>query len=1238
MESHRTIEGKSADEWFKLGIKAMEPEEQINCYNKALELNPRNEKVLHKKSYVLYKLGRYEDAVKCCKKELEINPENEIGWYNKGCALYKLEQYEGAIECYDKALKLNIKNEKALLDKGKALCKLEKYEEAIKWYDEALKINPKNKKALGNKGWILERIGKYEETAECDDKAIELTIEESPIHRYLGILIECDDKAIELTTEDEITKNNNGYPIFKHDNEKGKVLEDLRRYEASVECDDKAIELIIEDEITKNYNGYAIFKHDRYRFSNNHYDKILETNPRDTIAWYEKGKVLEDLGKYEEAIKCYDGLLNINSRNKIAWHEKGNILDKLGRFEEANKCYDEASDINWKLWHLKGLYDKALKIKPKNVNIWHDKADAFVKMNGFDDAIECYNKIIEISPENKFAWDSKVSLLCKLERYEALNECYDKLLGIHPEDVFAWQYKGETLCKLGKYEDAIKCYDKALKIDPKKTHILKLRKLAISNLEDLKKGIVNSKFRTCFHLEPPTLGGGFMSGQWSLRYFIQALDDLSLIVPAEKVWRESKDTLKFLNRRFDNPNQKLLADLKEAAKLYDPINESLYSTTPTEVKLTTQQAYRFLKEVAPLLMEKGFGVPIHPWWNKSTVKSTLNIKFKPDSTIKGRFCHDSIIKYDWKIAVGGEPITEEDFKQTVSLKISFVRVQGQWVEIKLEEFEKALQFLETRKQGEMKLSEALRLISMPGEFSEKGLLINVSEDSAGITSLIDRLSSKTEIPNLSQPCGLCGQLYPYQVEGFSWLAYMKQHVSGVCLADDMGLGKTIQMLALLLKEKEEGTNEPSLLICPTSVIPIWKDEAKRFAPSLRIHVHHGIKRENKKEFLSKAKKHDLVITTYTLAYNDEDIFKEMEWNSLILDEAHNIKNPYTKQSQAVRKFKANFHVALTGTPVQNRLSELRSIMDFLMPGCLGSANDFHKNFALPIERDKNKEIENRLKRIIQPFILRRRKTDSEIKAGLPKIFEQKEYCNLTLEQATLYEAAVKDMLQEIEDSECIKKKGMVLSLIRKLKKLCNHPAHYRGDGSALPERSGKLNRITEMLDEVLAEDDSALVFTQFAEMGKLLMMHFSNIFGQEKVLFFHGRLSPYAREEMVNHFNQTNSPQIFIISVKAGGEGLNLTRASHVFHFDRWWSYAVENQATSRAHRKGQIKNVQVHKFICIGTLEEKIDELIEYKKALGENIIGIEENWLTEATTKMTTEELRELFELRRNEAILDD
>jgi SNF2 family DNA or RNA helicase len=377
--------------------------------------------------------------------------------------------------------------------------------------------------------------------------------------------------------------------------------------------------------------------------------------------------------------------------------------------------------------------------------------------------------------------------------------------------------------------------------------------------------------------------------------------------------------------------------------------------------------------------------------------------------------------------------------------------------------------------------------------------------------------------------------------------------------------------------------------------------------------------------------HDVVITSYPLLARDRESLTGMSWRMAVLDEAQNIKNSETRQAQAARAIQSGGRLALTGTPVENRLSELWSIMAFLNPGYLGGETEFRRSFSRPIERANDAEAAAQLRRLTAPFILRRLKTDRSIISDLPEKLEMKVFVPLTQEQATLYEAAVRDALSQIEsaddEGEQTKRRGLVLAMLTRLKQICNHPAHFLKDGSALDDRSGKLTRLDEMLEEVLAANDRALIFTQFAEMGGLLQLHLSQRLSTE-VLFLHGGTPAKARDGLVRRFQAPEGPPIFILSLKAGGVGLNLTRASHVFHFDRWWNPAVEDQATDRAFRIGQTQNVQVHKFVCGGTLEEKIDEMIEGKRALAAQVLGAGEAWLTE----LSTAQLRELVALRRD------
>ncbi|MBD0321252.1 MAG: DEAD/DEAH box helicase, partial [Gemmatimonadetes bacterium] len=429
---------------------------------------------------------------------------------------------------------------------------------------------------------------------------------------------------------------------------------------------------------------------------------------------------------------------------------------------------------------------------------------------------------------------------------------------------------------------------------------------------------------------------------------------------------------------------------------------------------------------------------------------------------------------------------------------------------------------------------------------------------------------------------------------------------------------TVELLAFLLTERaERGKHRapPTLLVCPMSLVGNWQRETARFAPDLKVHVHHGAERLSGAALRKAVRGSDLVLTTYALAARDREELASVEWGRVVLDEAQNVKNAAARQSQAVRSFRAPRRIALTGTPVENRLAELWSILDFLNPGLLGPAAVFRRRFATPIERFRDAERAAELQRLTRPFILRRLKTDRRIIRDLPAKHEIRVVCNLTREQASLYQATVDEMLARVEESTGIERRGLVLATLTRLKQVCNHPAHLLQDGSALEGRSGKVSRLEEILEEVLALGDRALVFTQFAEMGHLLRTLLESRFGNE-VPFLHGGTPRAARDALVARFQGGDGPPVLLLSLKAGGTGLNLTAANHVIHFDRWWNPAVEDQATDRAFRIGQRRDVQVRKLVCAGTLEERIDEMIEDKKKLAESVLGAGEAWLTELST----------------------
>jgi SNF2 family DNA or RNA helicase len=754
------------------------------------------------------------------------------------------------------------------------------------------------------------------------------------------------------------------------------------------------------------------------------------------------------------------------------------------------------------------------------------------------------------------------------------------------------------------------------------------------------RGAAETGFRLCFRLEPPEVDPEteqVISPDWALRYMLQASDDPSLLVPAAQVWSAQGSTLRVLNHRFEGAQERLLAGLGSAARLFPPIMTSLRTARPQACKLSVDEAYAFLREVGPLLEGSGFGVLVPPWWNKPGARLGVRAKLKADANIVGQgiLNMNALVAFDWELALGDEPLSQEEFQRLAALKMPLVRVRGQWVMLQPEEIEAAIAFWEKkRQQDQATLRDALGM-ALGAEQEVGGLPLQGVQVSGWLDDLLTQLQAGERLQELPSPGDFVGTLRPYQTRGYSWLAFLRKWGLGACLADDMGLGKTIQAIALLLREREEATDglPPALVICPTSVVGNWKREIGRFAPGLRVMVHHGSDRARGEDFAAAARSHDVVISTYGLARRDVDDMKQVVWSDVILDEAQNIKNPHAKQTQAVRSLEATNHVALTGTPVENRLSELWSIMHFLNPGFLGSQTGFRQAFALPIERYQDQAATERLKGLVGPFILRRLKTDPTVIRDLPEKLEMKVYCDLTAEQATLYEAVVKESLERVDsaDEEGIQRRGVVLGALTRLKQVCNHPAQFLGDGSPLLGRSGKLDRLGEMLEEALSVGDRALVFTQFAEMGHMLRAHLRSLFGVD-VLFLHGGTPQKQRDRMVARYqrggSQDHDTPIFVLSLKAGGTGLNLTAANHVFHFDRWWNPAVENQATDRAFRIGQARDVQVHKFICAGTLEEHIDDLIESKKALAESVVGAGESWLTE----LSTDELRDVMQLRRN------
>jgi SNF2 family DNA or RNA helicase len=740
----------------------------------------------------------------------------------------------------------------------------------------------------------------------------------------------------------------------------------------------------------------------------------------------------------------------------------------------------------------------------------------------------------------------------------------------------------------------------------------------------------DAAFRLCLRLSEPT-AAPTNGKNWRLDFLLQATDDPSLLVPSDQVWQTKPGVAGFLQRRFENPQERLLAELGRASRVYPLVDQGLETACPAGMTLRTEQAYEFLRQSAPVLEQSGFGVLVPTWWQKPSARVSVRLRVKSPAQTgggSGLLGAGGIVAYQWQVAIGDHVISWAEFQKLAQMKVPLVQVRGQWVELRRDEIEKAIAFFEQRRtDGEMALADALRL-GLGQEASELGLPISGVEGEGAVGALLERLTGGAGIEPVAVPPQFQGELRPYQVRGLSWLGFLSQLGLGACLADDMGLGKTIQLIALVLHERRQ-TVGPTLIVCPMSVVGNWQREIARFAPGLKVMIHHGSERLTGAQFERRARKHDVVVTTYALALRDEAALAAVPWNRVVLDEAQNIKSSTALQARAVKRLPARHRVAMTGTPVENRLLELWSIMDFLNPGYLGNAKEFRSRFAQPIEKYRDPERAGTLRRLIQPYVLRRLKTDRTIIKDLPEKIETRVDCHLTAEQATLYEAVVKEMLAQIEHAEGIQRRGLVLATLMKLKQICNHPAQFIQDGSALAERSGKLARLEAMIEELLSEGDQALVFTQFAEMGKMLRRRLQQTAGRE-VLFLHGGTPKRQRDAMVERFQQ-GEPSLFVLSIKAGGLGLNLTAANHVFHFDRWWNPAVENQATDRAFRIGQRRNVQVHKFVCVGTLEERIDQMIEQKKELAEVVVGAGEGWITE----LSTTQLRELFALSRCAAL---
>ncbi len=718
-------------------------------------------------------------------------------------------------------------------------------------------------------------------------------------------------------------------------------------------------------------------------------------------------------------------------------------------------------------------------------------------------------------------------------------------------------------------------------------------------------------------------GRGGPSPGWRLEFWLQSVEDPSLLVPADQVWGGGGVGL---GRWLDRPDELLLAELGRASTIYPVLADALRSPRPGGVDLGIEGTYDLLTVAAPVLEQAGFGVLVPSWWtHRRTVGLRGSAHSARDGVLAGgRFSRDSLVDFQWQLAVGDDLLTGDELAALAETKAPLVRLRGQWVALDPEHLRRGLDFLDRPPVLPTNAAEVIALAAAHPDDLDTPLPVTSIHADGSLGELLAG-SAERALQPLATPPGFEATLRPYQQRGLSWLAFLSDLGLGACLADDMGLGKTVQLLALEAHQRGERPEaRPTLLLCPMSLVGNWQREAARFAPHLRTYAHHGPERRHGADLESHLEKADIVLTTYQTATRDIDELAAYTWERLVLDEAQAVKNSRSRSARAVRRLQAGHRVALTGTPMENRLSELWSIMDVLNPGILGSAELFRARYAVPVERHGRSEPAARLRTITRPYLLRRVKTDPTIIDDLPEKIEIKQHYRLTTEQASLYQSVVDEMMRRIETSTGIERRGNVLATMTKLKQVCNHPAQLLHDHSPVGARSGKVNRLEEIAEEILAEGDKALLFTQYTDFAELLLPHLSARFDTD-VLYLHGGTPKGRRDEMVERFQSDDGPPLFLLSLKAGGTGLNLTAANHVIHLDRWWNPAVENQATDRAFRIGQKRSVQVRKFICVGTLEEKIDEMIEDKKALADAVVTDGEQWLTELSAR----DLRDLFTL---------
>ncbi len=678
-------------------------------------------------------------------------------------------------------------------------------------------------------------------------------------------------------------------------------------------------------------------------------------------------------------------------------------------------------------------------------------------------------------------------------------------------------------------------------------------------------------------------------------------DPMSRPTPLSQVLTDSK---------WEESRYSILQKVTLLCSFFPGLSEHVSSGANRPIRLLESTLPDFLFDVLPIIRLLGLRAVLPKELDRLLrPKLTVKIVGKKEPSIAG-FNFSDLLDFDWRVAIGSTHLSKAEFEELVNTAQGVVKFRGEYVYLDPQEIDRLRKQLE--KQEKMHGTDLLR-VALAEEYF--GAPIDLSP---AVRKLIKSLTSVNDV---AEPAGMVAELRPYQARGYQWLYRNTRAGFGSVIADDMGLGKTLQVITLLAKLKEEGelTSARALVVVPTTLLSNWSKEIERFAPSLSSQVFHGSQRELGQEVA------DVVLTSYGVARSDASKLRKLPWRIVVTDEAQNIKNPTTAQTKAVKSIPARTFVAMSGTPVENRLSEYWSIMDYANRGLLGSLPSFVKEYAIPIQKDHDHEVAARFKRVAAPFLLRRLKSDKSIIKDLPDKVEQDYLCDLSKDQVALYESVVREGLAALEgESDLFKRQGAVLQMILALKQICNHPAHYLKRGDTDVSRSGKVQSLLDLLEPIYESHEKVLVFTQFREAGELLSGWINDRFSR-RPMFLHGGLTRKQRDDMVSKFQEDPTERAFVLSLKAGGTGLNLTAATYVIHFDLWWNPAVEQQATDRAYRIGQDRNVTVYRLITRNTFEERINEMIQLKRELAELSVGTGENWIGNLDNKA----LREVFSL---------